>query len=100
MFEEISFSKLVITSTKEENVEVVNASDFFELLSKLNIIKSNKAHDNLQKFFALKQSIPDILYLKKILKALKDIKTNESLKQRCNSLVQAKKNEKKGNNAP
>ncbi len=47
MFEEISFSKLVITSTKEENVEVVNASDFFELLSKLNIIKSNKAHDNL-----------------------------------------------------
>jgi hypothetical protein len=85
----------VHTSTKEENVEVVNSMDFFDMLTQKGIIKKSKPHDNLYKFLLLKQSIPDILFLKKIKKTLKDLSSNEELKDRCDGLVKAKKSEKK-----
>jgi hypothetical protein len=43
------------------------------ILVEKGIVKKAKPHDNLSKFLLLKNSIPDILFFKKIKKTLNDI---------------------------
>lgn len=95
-FQQIVYKKLIVTSKKEENVEVINTDDFFSLLSDNGIVKKAKPHDNLHKFLLLKATIPELLFFKKVKKTLKDLVSVEELKGRVNSLVNAKKAEKKG----
>lgn len=66
------------------------------ILVEKGIVKKAKPHDNLSKFLLLKNSIPDILFFKKIKKTLNDILHHSQLKSRCDSLVKAKKDTKKG----
>jgi hypothetical protein len=44
------YEQLVKTKTKQNVVEIIAAKDFFELLMRRGVRKSDKGHENLQHF--------------------------------------------------
>jgi hypothetical protein len=49
-FEGAIYEQLVKTKTKQNKVEIISSSDFFDLLQKQGVRKKSTPHDNLQKF--------------------------------------------------
>jgi hypothetical protein len=69
----------VKTKTKQNTVEIIEAKHFFELLHKRGVRKSEKTHENLQKFLQLDPNYPQLIMLKKVAKALDEMAKNEEL---------------------
>ena len=69
-FEGAIYDQVIKTKKKQNTVEIINAEDFFEILQKRGVRKSNSKHENLQKFLQLDPSYPHLLLLKKIAKTL------------------------------
>ncbi len=49
-FEGAIYEQLVKTKKKQNKVEILNTKDFYELLQKRGVRKSDKDHENLTKF--------------------------------------------------
>ena len=78
-FDGAIYEQLVKTKTKQNVVEIIAAKDFFELLQKRGVRKSDKPHENLQKFLQLDPNYPHLIMLKKVAKALDEMAKNEEL---------------------
>jgi hypothetical protein len=78
-FDGVIYSQMVKTKTKGDTVEILNSQDFFEILQKRGVRKSDKEHENLCKFLQLDPRYPNLMMLKKIAKALDEMAKNEEL---------------------
>lgn len=78
-FEGVIYEQLVKTKTKQNKVEILNVSDFYDFLQRRGVRKSNKDHENLTKFLQLDPNYPNLLMLKKIAKTLDEMAKNEEL---------------------
>jgi len=78
-FDGFIYEQAVKTKTKQNTVEILNASDFYSQLEKSGVRKSSKEHDNLTKFLQLDPNYPNLLMLKKIAKTLDEMAKNEEL---------------------
>ena len=67
------------TKTKQNVVEIIEAAGFFEYLQKRGVRKSEKPHENLQRFLQLDPNYPHLVMLKKVAKALDEMAKNEEL---------------------
>lgn len=67
------------TKSKQENVELLKAEDFFKRLHNLSLVKSPRVKDNLCKFLCIDESYLGSLMFKKLLRACKDFKESQAL---------------------
>jgi len=72
-------SSTVKTKTKTEKVDIVRATDFFNKLFELEIIKTNKIHQNLAGFLCIDETYISSLMYKKIKRAVNDFYYSEAL---------------------
>lgn len=61
---------MVKTKSKQKEVDLINADDFFEVLCKKSLKKSPKQHLNLMQFLCLDSNYVDRIYIKKLGKAV------------------------------
>lgn len=79
-FEGAVYEQLVKSKTKKQNnVEIINAKDFYSLLHQRGVRKSDNSHDNLTKFLSLDPNYPQLLTMKKVARTLDEMAKNEEL---------------------
>ncbi len=78
-FDGAIYEQLVKTKTKQNVIEIINATDFFTFLNKRGVRKKDNTHDNLSKFLSLDPNYPNLLMVKKIAKTLDEMAKNEEL---------------------
>ena len=69
----------VATKRQTQQVQIIDAPDFFGLLKKLQVVKTPAVKKNLCKFLCIDEAYIESLMFKKIVKALKDIEGSKSL---------------------
>lgn len=67
---------MVKTKSKQKNLDLINADDFFEILYKKGLKKSPKQHMNLMQFLCLDETYVDRIYIKKLGKAVAEFARN------------------------
>ena len=79
-FDGAIYEQLVKSKTKKQNnVEIINAKDFYSLLQQRGVRKSDKNHENLTKFLSLDPNYPQLLTMKKVARTLDEMAKNEEL---------------------
>ena len=80
LFSETIYKQVVKTKTRQKNIDLINASDFFDVLFKLGIKTDSSNHDNLMKFLCLDVNFVDKIYVKKLKKAIEEFAVNDELR--------------------
>ncbi len=70
------YQQMVKTKSKQKQVDLINADDFFEILSSKQLKKSSKQHMNLMQFLCLDSNYVDRIYIKKLGKAVAEFAQN------------------------
>lgn len=78
-FEGAIYEQQVKTKTKQNNVEIIDAKDFFDLLQARGVRKKNNEIDNLKTFLQIDPNYHNLLMVKKLTKALDEMTKNEEL---------------------
>ncbi len=78
-FDGAIYEQQVKTKTKQNQVEIIDAKDFFGLLQARGVRKNNTPIENLQKFLQIDPSYSHLLMIKKLVKALDEMTKNEEL---------------------
>ncbi|TNV85398.1 hypothetical protein FGO68_gene15267 [Halteria grandinella] len=79
LFQSIKKIQVVKTKSKQEDVELLKAEDFFKCLHTLKIVKSPKVKDNLCKFLCIDEAYLGSLMFKKLIRACKDFNQSQAL---------------------
>jgi len=99
LFADVIYQQVVKTKSKQKTVELINSSDFFEVLCKIGIKMEESEHENLKKFLCVDPHYVDRIYVKKLKTAIEEFAFNEELRgiaQNCyKSLI-----EEEGQDAP
>ena len=69
----------VKTKVKSENVEILNADDFFKKLKELKVVKSDSVKANLSRILCIDESYLHSLMFKKLVRVIKDFRSSQSL---------------------
>lgn len=70
----------VQTNKRTQQVQIMNAQEFFQRLQQLRAVKSANVKENLRRFLCIDEAYKDSLMFKKLAKALKDCSQSLALK--------------------
>lgn len=65
------------TKKRENNVDILQTKDFYLRLKIAGIRKTVKEVDNLNKFLCLDQKFPNLMQVKRVIKALEEVAQGE-----------------------
>lgn len=71
------YKQLVKTKTRENNVDILQTKDFYLRIKIAGLRKTVKEVDNLNKFLCLDAKFPQLLQVKKVVKALEEVAQGE-----------------------
>lgn len=74
------YKQLVKTKKRENKVDIMQTKDFYLRLKIAGIRKTVKENENLNTFISLDSKFPNLIHVKKMVKALEEIAQSEQLK--------------------
>lgn len=80
LFSEAIYKQFVKTKTKQKAVDLMNATDFFQILYQVELKETEKLHLNLMQFLCLDPNYLEKIFVKKLKKAIEEFATNDNLR--------------------